>query len=493
MIYFYLLISGVLFIFSNGNWIFPILAWISPIFLVRYIRKQKPLMGIISAFFIYYIAYLIQWRGMVPLDGSIYFLIILGIAISFYIPYIIDRLLYKKLNGFLSTLILPLAGVIIEFIYVNTNPFGQWGSLVMTQVNNSHLIQIVTITGAHGVTFLVFWFVSFINWMWENHFEFKKLKNGIIIFSSVFIFVLIYGSILINFFVPDSKTVRIALISPKTNVSSKFSDPEMSKINYKIDNLIRLTQNELDQYRNFHSKFKDELFEHTEKEAIAGAKIIVWSECGVWILKEDEDDLLDKCRQICEKYNIYILVSVFNIEMGIEPPYRNMAYFVQPDGNVFEYTKANIVPGDYQQRGDGKTFMVNTSYGKISCLICHDMAFPLYVNKVKDADILLNPADAAQIIKNYHSNITKLRAIEYGINIVNPTQRGLSQVFDYRGNILGRADYLTDSPQIAVSNVPTKGIVTIYSILGEWFVCVDIIAFLILIALIIFKKRSENK
>ena len=43
--YIYLLIGFVFLFFFNGRWILPIAAFIAPLFLIRFLRYQKPFKG----------------------------------------------------------------------------------------------------------------------------------------------------------------------------------------------------------------------------------------------------------------------------------------------------------------------------------------------------------------------------------------------------------------------------------------------------------------
>jgi len=45
--YLWLIIGAILLLFANGNWIVPIATWLFPIFIIRFLRDQKRIWGII--------------------------------------------------------------------------------------------------------------------------------------------------------------------------------------------------------------------------------------------------------------------------------------------------------------------------------------------------------------------------------------------------------------------------------------------------------------
>ena len=62
----YLAVGMILFIFSNGKWIVPVTAWIAPIFLLRFVRLQKPVPGLLCLFVVIVVASRIMLYGIIP-------------------------------------------------------------------------------------------------------------------------------------------------------------------------------------------------------------------------------------------------------------------------------------------------------------------------------------------------------------------------------------------------------------------------------------------
>ena len=73
--------------------------------------------------------------------------------------------------------------------------------------------QLLSITGIWGISFILYWFYSTINWIWENNFHIADMKKGVAIFVSVIFLVLLSGGLRARVLNTDSNTVKIASIS----------------------------------------------------------------------------------------------------------------------------------------------------------------------------------------------------------------------------------------------------------------------------------------
>src|SRR5438477_212327 len=82
------------------------------------------------------------------------------------VPYLLDRLLAPRLSllsGQLASLIFPLGQVACEYLRAHFLPYGFFFSPAYTQYENLPLIQLVSITGVYGLSFLMTWFASVAN------------------------------------------------------------------------------------------------------------------------------------------------------------------------------------------------------------------------------------------------------------------------------------------------------------------------------------------
>ena len=81
--------------------------------------------------------------------------------------------------------------------------------------------------------------------------------------------------------------------------------------------------------------------------------------------------------------------------------------------------------------------------------------------------------------------MVSFRTIEQGFNLIRQTSQGLSAAFDYQGRRLAAMDDYQTTDYAMVSEIPTRGVWTIYARLGDWFawVCLAGLALLTILGL----------
>ena len=158
--YVWLAIATVLLVFSVGLWRIPLAAWLSPVFLIRFMRTRKVVRGYLLTMLALAIANALAWGGIFEVPLFIYPIITSIFALLYSLPYLVDRLLAPRLKGFVATLVFPLAATAFEFLITRSNPMGSFGVWANAQHDSLVLMQLVSITGLWGLTFLMSWFGS---------------------------------------------------------------------------------------------------------------------------------------------------------------------------------------------------------------------------------------------------------------------------------------------------------------------------------------------
>lgn len=492
--YLWLLLGGVLFIFSNGRWVIPIASWAASIFIVHFYRGQKDARGIFLPLFVTVCAILISFKGVTHINGYLEYFVLIGLGIVFFIPYIVDRFLYSKEMGVQVTLILPLAGVTFEYLFSLVSPYGSWGSLAYTQYGNIAMIQLVSVTGLWGISFMMYWFYSLVNWLWDSGFDLKRLKIATMYFISVLCIIMLWGGMRLVVLKANSETVKVASIS----IPHKYL--------YQDQNFNRLLSNNpcpnevIDDFKSKFNNIQDALLTLTEKEAVNGSKIIMWHELNGAVLKEDESTFISKVSRIAKEYQTYILSTLDVIKPG-QSKSENKAILIDDKGEtVYTYLKAIPTPDDAASsiKGDEIIPYANTPYGRIGNAICFDFDFPAFLRQAgeKGIDIMLDPSSDWEEIDPIHTRMAVFRAVENGFNFVRQTQLGLSLSTDYYGNIISSMDYFNTEDKIMISHVPIKGVKTFYSVFGDWFAwfCMMLLVYMIILrtGLINWIAKKEN-
>ncbi len=94
-------------------WVIPLTTWLSPIFMLRFMRTQKVWRGFILVWLSTFVTLGITLRNMLPLPSPMYLPTIAFSALTVgALPFLADRLLAHRLKGFAATLVFPLAALI---------------------------------------------------------------------------------------------------------------------------------------------------------------------------------------------------------------------------------------------------------------------------------------------------------------------------------------------------------------------------------------------
>jgi len=478
--YLFLLLASSLLYFTGFHHVFFLAAWIPMIFFIYYFRNENKwyeyiiflLLLLIPKFFTIHGA----WHGMsifLELFATLF-------AISPLIfSLLADKFLYKKSNTLVSTLIFPATYVLVDFLIGLSPLFGTFSSLAITQFNVKPLIQIASITGFEGVSFLIMWFSSTIAILWWKNFNLKKEKTTAIVFISVFCGIFLLGGMFYTLSAPSGSTVRVAGIS----------------VEHKTDywNIIDMnTPKEVAQkYSDEIYELQENLFIKSEKAANFGAKIIFWSEANAVIYDEERETFLKKSQDFAKNNSVYFAPAFLVLKYDTYSA-ENKILMINPEGKIeFEYEKTISW---YPSRSDGIIDTLETPYGKIASVICYDADFPRFIIQAgkKNVDILLNPKFDTKLISPGHTYSGLYRAVENGFSMVSQVQDGISIATDYRGNVLAYQDYFNTEDRTMIIDIPIKGRKTIYSTLGDWFIYLNAL-FLVLLIILRFKKLNLKK
>ncbi|WP_442267405.1 nitrilase-related carbon-nitrogen hydrolase [Tenacibaculum sp. ZS6-P6] len=480
------LILLILSIVSNGQYAVFFAIWFFTALLLFAVRKLNRWQGFLLAFLVIGSGYYIGFDVVPFLPVTISLIISIIFSVFASLPYLIDSFFSKKRDSFLSTLIFPTSVVILEYLYHKINQYGTWGHFAYSQQSQHILLQSISILGMGYITFLIMWFASVSNWIYEQRSKKENVKKGILIYSLVISITFIYGGYRTNFQSSNNKTVKIASISALDNLAVSFDIGGFKKQETKHE-----TRTEA---KKQTTKLNQYLFDKSIEEAEAGAKIVFWAEGNAVILKEDEQNLYKKASLVASDKKIYLGLGLAVINHTKAKFLENKFVVFNPNGEkVIDYWKGISVPGAEAPISDNKYTgiqKIETEYGIIGGAICFDLDFPNYLKQAKGSDIFLAPSNDYREIDPIHTDMAKFRAIEQGFNLIRQTSNGLSIGTDYTGKVISQMDHFTDNKKILITQLPTKGVKTIYSKIGDSFIA---LCFLILISVIILLKRQPLK
>jgi apolipoprotein N-acyltransferase len=484
----WLAIGAALLPFAHIQTVWSIAAWLSPVFLLRFARTQRPAVGLLLILLAECIGAAIGLRNdftTLPV-GPLLAGIILAYALLFSLPFALDRLLANRLTGVPRTFVFPLSAVTVDFLLLFT-PFYTYGSPAYSQYGDLAIMQLLSLTGMWGLTFLISWLAPAVNEVWEKGPSWPVLRYSLLPFVLVLSGVLLYGNARLAF-TANAPVVRVAGLTPDRTVWSYLPVREIAHSSAADRTSLRPEM----------MYIVDDLLVRSRQEAEAGAEIISWSETAAFILKEDEVAVLEQARALAREQSVYLQIGLMVILQTTEFPYgENRAIMIDPAGNVvWDYHKAFPVPvGDGFEIAAGPALVpsIETPFGRLAGVICYDMDVVPYMRQAGLARVglVLAPADDWPAIEHDHARISVFRAVENGFSLLRPTSKGITLAVDSLGRELAWGEYYTTDRLTVVASVPVQAVPTLYSRIGDVFAYGCVVA-LVLVTALGLRRRRES-
>jgi len=449
----------------------PFAIWVAPALLLRYSRTASSgWRSWIAIVVVYAIASLISLRnGFLPIPLPFTLLIALVFGLVRATPYALDRRLHPTLRPVSGSLVFPVCMTGMEWLAMRYSPYGSWGSTAYSQYYDLPLIQIVSITGIAGITFLVHWIAPVLNALVEEAPEIRRSRGPALAFGAALGLVLGYGGVRLALARRDWHPVTVAAVVPsETEYATTFGSIALNTLAAAPDS-VRLAS---------AIRFKantDRLLARTVEAAKHGARIVAWPEY-VPVLDEDQSGMLQAARNTARENNIYLMITPLVIMKTSRFPYlQNLTILVDTTGEVrWRYPKTYPVVGmetSLYARGKGRVSVVATPLGRLTSAICQDLDFPWLIRKVglQKAALLMAPSDDWHAIEQTHAHMAVFRAIENGFSLLRPANNGISEAVDPYGRVraISVASETGQPPMIA--DLPIQRVGTLYARMGDWF------------------------
>jgi apolipoprotein N-acyltransferase len=459
----WLALGAALFTFAGWRWNMPIAAWLSPLLLIRFFRRQDRWYKALIAYPLLIAAALLnKWNAW---DMDWYFQLVLFplLTLPLLLALYADRYFSRRLSGLLATLAFPAVLVVFDLAIGLWPAIGTVVSPAVSQFDLTALIQVTSVTGIWGLTFLIGWAAAMANLWWEHGFEVRRIARPAAVFALVFLAILLGGAARLALARPAAPTVRVG------GVTVPHPRDYWSEI---ID--LATPRDLAHQFEAEIAALNDRLFAESEKVVAGGAQVVFWSEGNGVVYEEDEAAFLQRAQDFAREHQVYFAPALLVFHYG-QTSSDNKLVMITPEGEVaFTYVKTiSWYPTD----SDGIVRYVDTPYGRIAAAICFDMDFPTLLRQAarQNVDIVLVPAFDSEGIKPYHTQVGLFRAVDSGFAIVRQVNSGTSTAVDSQGNVLAYQDYFRTADRTMLADVPTQGVKTVYGVLGDWFAYANVL------------------
>ncbi len=352
------------------------------------------------------------------------------------------------------------------------SPIALYGALGVSQFTNPAVIQIASLFGVYGITFMIVLSNCAIALLAANIRNLKTVQFHIALNVAI-----VAALMAVNMYL-YARQDKITGIMKVASVQFGFKR-EMSD-NPGLEKWIEQQKNN-DRLGASHTAL-DILEPMTDRAAQEGAKLVVWPETIIDVDPEDYPDIALRIGKIAKRNKIYLVATYVSLLPGQEkekvPAYKNMAVVISPNGRVASrYVKRHRVTTLDIEKGPTGTDieLVSTMAGLVGIMICYDADFPDVSREYAALGaemFVIASDDLAQWLTRHHTAMQMFRSVEHRRSLVKADVINGAIIVDHKGRILddppdGRAIAIADATFVNSSTPhPWLSILTGASALG---------------------------
>ncbi len=524
--FFLALFSSLLLVFCFPNFDLGILAWVALLPLLVAIKGKGTKYGFFSSLVcgILFFLGIFRWILVIP-NYTLLHHSLLAIYLGSYFGFF--GLAFNFISKFWGTtpalFAAPFLWVSLEYIRSNLSFLAlPWGLLAHSQYKYPIVIQLASLTGTYGISFLIVMVNSSLACLFLERLKWplsqkippslplskgggKTNKPLVFVTAPLVIFTLVYGHSVISQPI-TGKGIKVSLVQGNIEQAKKW-DPRYAQEIMKA--YVRLT------------------LEASQDQPA----MIIWPETATPGSISLDPHLYAEVKEAGRKARASLLLGStqhqkFEGKGAMEVRYFNSAYLINPDPQITEsprYDKIRLFPfGEYLPYRETLPWSLINIYGsgnyaagkeftifklpdfRFGVTICWENVFPDLVREFvrRGAQLMVNITNEARFGETpapYQlASISVFRAVENRIFVVRCANTGISCIIDPCGRIIDR---IKDEKgrDIFLQGVLTGFIIpldskTVYSQYGEWFVWLAIAgsALLLLIARFAGKRQAHR-
>lgn len=463
-----IIISGILWYLSTGlNGDFFYLTWLAPIPILMISLEASGK----QTFFVSVLAYLIgrlSWFSYLTLVATLIpaIIITLVLSLSFALIVVLSRFVVLRIKSWIAVFVFPVFFTTFEFFLMKFSADGSAGSIAYSQSDFLPVIQVASVTGILGITFLLTLFPSAVALSWFYRKQKSKIRKIFILTSLLLVSSLLFGVIRIN--TNNRDTIKAGLIVLEEKYHNISKEPDFKEELITGNNYVK----------------------EISSLVAKGVKFIVLPERAINISKENEDTILALFTNIALQDKVCIIIGYTNFRN--ENPF-NSALVINEEGKIMaDYNKVHLVTGFENWFFPGNETGLFISNG-INCgtAICKDLDFSYHFKKYanNNTGILFVPAWDFKVDDWLHSRMAVLRGVEYGFSEVRAARSGKLLISDCYGKVTSESVCTDNMKASLTGDVSYKSRNTLYSRFGDWFGFANVLTALSFIIVIIFKKN----
>ena len=451
--------SATLFYLGTGLRPIPWLLWVAPVPVLAIAGRLGAGVAFLVATVTWLIGEMNQWNYFthgLELPPLLIMVLLLIPALAFGLGVLFVRSFLRRGSLFLAALAFPVYWVACEYLTEAGSPHSTFGNLAYTQMGALPIIQIASLTGIWGISFIVFLFAGTVAVLLGGAGKPGRRRVLAVTVAAVVGAVFLYGEWRLRSN-PPAQPVMVTLIAKDVPISVYLGAEAQT---------LELLHAYADEVR---------------RATPAGTKVVVLPEK---IGRVSEGSL----PQIDALFSSTAAATHSAIVLGLVrrtplAAYNSSRFYSAAGKLEANYDKHHLLPGIEPEKPGDKRVVLDQPSGRWGLQICKDMDFPQLSREYggEGASLLLVPAWDFNLDRWLHARMAVLRAVENGFALARSARNGLLTLSDNRGRILAE---VTTVPGRFVSitgqvNVPREE--TFYTRTGDWFawICVALLVALL--------------
>lgn len=376
-------------------------------------------------------------------------------GVMFALATLLFRALALRKAYWSALLAFPAFWVSFEWFLNVTSPHGTGGSLAYSQLGFLPYLQLASITGPWGMSFLLLAFAAAV--AIASHLRTQAPARGYRILGvtgAVIATVLVFGTVRLLLPPPAGASVKVGL------VASDGPNERVADEGAPADQLFR------------------EYGLRVAQLAKEGAAVVVLPEKTAVVVDPDTTRVDAQFQSLADENHVRVVVGVLRVAAagaGHAAAARyNEARVYSPDAAVESYDKEHMLPPFESNLTPGRSLTVlrpGGAHGSWGVAICKDMDFTALARRYGEAGAGLMLVPGWDFFRDWieHGHMAIMRGVESGFGVVRAAKGGSLYVSDNRGRILAeiRSDAVPFTALLAA--VPETHDQTVFLRLGDWF------------------------
>lgn len=442
-----ILCTALLYAFGTGLHPFWPLVWLAPLPCLLFAAREPIWTSLLISFSASLLSGLNLWNYLGKLFPPVLCVVFLvPFALVFTASVMAFRTLFQRDRLWLAWLVAPSTWVTLEWLYSCVSPHGTVGNLAYSQLGFLPVLQIASVVGPWGISFLVVALPTAlaIAFLTLGRPSAREGRSVLLTSSALVAAALIAGCIRLGTTKPDNKVPVGLLASDGANVGV-LPPGEATRALFRAY-LLR-----------------------AEPLVQSGARLIVLPE-KLGVVELDRENTADEIFQPwADAHGVAVCAGMVGVEGGRA---HNEARLYRPKAPVLRYFKHHLLPGFEGHLVAGTALTIfeaeNTKWGMEICKDL-DFTYPSRGYGVIGTQALIVPGWDFQDDWLFHGHMAVLRGIEFGYAVIRPAKGGTLYVSDPFGRIVNEVKSdLAPFTTLAV-DVPIYTVRTVYSHLGNVF------------------------